>query len=47
MFEKCPTVTILGKQCIEKVNADPDEINISSDDSDLKDNGHIERQRSY
>ena len=33
---------ILRKQCIEKVNADPDEIKISSDDSDLEDNKHIE-----
>ena len=33
---------ILRKQCIEKVNADPDEINISSDDRDLEDNNHIE-----
>ena len=33
---------ILLKQCIEKVNADPDEIDISSDDSDLEDNDHIE-----
>ena len=33
---------ILRKQCIENVNADPDEINISSDDSDLEDNNHIE-----
>ena len=33
---------ILRKQCIEKVNADPDEIDISSDDSDLEDNDHIE-----
>ena len=33
---------ILPKQYIEKVNADPDEINISSDDSDLEDNDHIE-----
>ena len=29
---------ILRKQCIEKVNADPDEIDISSD---LEDNDHI------
>ena len=36
---------ILRKQCIEKVNADPDEIDISSDGSDLEDNHgrhHIE-----
>ena len=33
---------ILRKQCIEKVSADPDEIDISSDDSDLEDNDHIE-----
>ena len=33
---------ILTKQCTEKVNADPDEINISSDDSDLEDNDHTE-----
>ena len=33
---------ILRKQCIEKVNADPDEIDISSDDSDLEDSDHIE-----
>ena len=33
---------ILRKQCIEKVSADPDEIDISSDDSDLEDNVHIE-----
>ena len=33
---------ILRKQSIEKVNADPDEIDISSDDSDLEDNDHIE-----
>ena len=33
---------ILRKQCIEKVNADPDEIDISSDDSNLEDNDHIE-----
>ena len=32
----------LCKQCIEKVNTDPDEIDISSDDSDLEDNDHIE-----
>ena len=31
---------ILRKQCIEKVNADPDEIDISSDDSGLEDNDH-------
>ena len=33
---------IVRKQCIEKVNADPDEIDISSDDSDLEGNDHIE-----
>ena len=33
---------ILRKKCIEKVTADPDEIDISSDDSDLEDNDHIE-----
>ena len=33
---------ILRKQCLEKVNAGPDEIDISSDDSDLEDNDHIE-----
>ena len=33
---------IVGKQCIEKVNADPDKIDISSDDSDLDDNDHLE-----
>ena len=33
---------ILRKQCIEKVNAGPDEIDISSDDSDLEDKDHIE-----
>ena len=33
---------ILHKQCIEKVNAVPDKIGISSDDSDLEDNDHIE-----
>ena len=33
---------ILRKQCIEKVNADPDEIDISSDDSVLENNDHIE-----
>ena len=33
---------ILRKQCVEKVNVDPDEIDISSDDSDLEDNDHIE-----
>ena len=34
---------ILRKQCIEKVNTDPDEIDISSDDSDLE-NDHIDLQ---
>ena len=33
---------ILQKQRIENVNADPDEIDISSDDSDLEDNNYIE-----
>ena len=33
---------ILRKQCIEKVNADPDEIDVSSDESDLEENDHIE-----
>ena len=33
---------ILRKQCIEKANEDPDEIDISSDDSDLEHNDHIE-----
>ena len=33
---------ILRKQCVEKVNADPDEIDISSDDSDLEYNDNIE-----
>ena len=33
---------ILRKQCIEKVNGEPDEIDISSDDSDLEDKDHIE-----
>ena len=33
---------ILRKQCIEKVNADPDEIDISTDSIDLEDNAHIE-----
>ena len=33
---------ILHRQHIEKVNADPDEIDISSDDNDLEDNNHIE-----
>ena len=37
---------ILRKQCIEKGNLDPDEININSDDSDLEDNDHIE-EKSY
>ena len=35
---------ILRKQCIEKVNTDPDEIDISSDDSDLEENDHIDLQ---
>ena len=33
---------ILRKQCIEKVNGDPEEIDISIDDSDFEDNDHIE-----
>ena len=33
---------ILRKQCIEKVSADPYEINIGSDDSDLEDNDYTE-----
>ena len=33
---------ILRKQCIEKLNADPDEIITSNDDSDLEDNDHTE-----
>ena len=33
---------ILRKQCIEKLNAGPDKIDISSDDSDLKENDNIE-----
>ena len=33
---------ILRRQWIEKVNVDPDEIHISSDDSDLEDNDNIE-----
>ena len=33
---------ILRKQCIEKVNTDPGEIDISRDDSDLEDKDHIE-----
>ena len=33
---------ILRKPCIEKVHGGPDEIDISSDDSDLEDNDHIE-----
>ena len=33
---------ILRKQCIEKVNANAEEIDISSYDSDLEDNDHIE-----
>ena len=33
---------ILRRQWIENVNADLDEINISSDDSDLEDNDNIE-----
>ena len=35
-------IDVQNKACIEKVNADPDEIGISSDDSDLDDNNHIE-----
>ena len=37
---------ILRKQCIEKVNAGPDEIDINSDNSDLEDNNHIEEENS-
>ena len=33
---------ILRKQCTEKVNADPYEIDISSDDNDVECNHHIE-----
>ena len=33
---------ILRKQCIEKFNTDPDEIDTSNDASDLEDNDHIE-----
>ena len=33
---------ILRKQCIEKVNTDPDEVDINSHDSDLEDNDHNE-----
>ena len=33
---------ILRRQCIEKVNADPDEIDISCDNSDLEDNDQTE-----
>ena len=33
---------ILRKQCIVKINADPDQIDISSDDNDLEDDDHIE-----
>ena len=33
---------ILRKQCIEKVNADPNEIDISSDYSELEDKDYIE-----
>ena len=33
---------ILRKQCIEKVNTDPDEIDISRDDINLEDKDHIE-----
>ena len=33
---------ILRKQSIKKIDADPDEIDISSDDSDLEDNDLIE-----
>ena len=32
---------MLRKQCIEKVNADPDQIDFSSDDSALDDNDHL------
>ena len=33
---------ILRKQCIEKVNGDPEEIDISIDVSDFEDNDHTE-----
>ena len=33
---------ILRKQCIVKFNADPDQIDISSDNNDLEDDDHIE-----
>ena len=33
---------ILRKQCIVKINADPDQIDISSDKNDLEDDDHIE-----
>ena len=33
---------IQRKQCTEKVNADPDELDISSDGSDFEDNDHTE-----
>ena len=35
-------INLQKKACIEKVNADPDEIDISTEDSDLEDNDHIE-----
>ena len=35
-------INLQKKACIEKVNADPNEIDISSEDSDLEDNDHIE-----
>ena len=41
-FQKKGREGILPKQCIEKVNADPDEIAISSDESDRENNDHIE-----
>ena len=41
MCKKC-WEDILLKQCMEEVNADSDEIDITSDDSDLEDNDHIE-----
>ena len=35
-------VVILQKQCIGKINADHDEIDVSSDDSNLEGKNHIE-----
>ena len=40
--EKKGCEDILLKQYIEKVNADFDEIDVSSDDSSLEENDHIE-----